>query len=538
MKKMMVVCAFAVVGFILFTLATPRPAFGTTRYIAQKAGAFSGGTACNGQTAITPATFNGITNSPGDIDYLCGALSFSASTSNSAIEVNGSGTSGNPITIYFDSGAVISAPYFPSGGSGGAIWVGGSYVTINGNGGAGGATQGVIESTLNGDSGATCPGGPCQYQNDSTGIQASGTGITIEGLSIIDMYVATQPNPGGGACIYTNSTISNWTISNNLMHDMSWCLNLQYGKGSSNITISNNQIYNIDHGVALGGPNSNSSLSNVYVYGNNIHDYSNWDTPGDNWHHDGVHVWGYSDNGSNIISGIYIYNNKFGGCIGANVTAHIFIEANNGGTSNVNIFNNTLIDTCNGVDNDGMLTTGQDGGYKIYNNAFISNSSGNQDICVGTSSSPNVTFINNVVSGCQQGLMYLIGGNVLSGGLHNNIYAAGSGNCASGGSNCFNYGGSSWFGLFSTWQSDTGQDASPSAYVTNAGLNSSGVPQSGSAVINAGANLTSLCSGSLAALCQDITGAARPSTGPWTVGAYSTTGPLPPTSLTGTVQTK
>src|SRR5208283_2090657 len=108
------------------------------------------------------------------------------------------------------------------------------------------------------------------------------------------------------------------------------------------------------------------------------------------------------------------------------------------------------------------------------------------------------------------GLMYMAGGNVASGGLHNNIYAAGAGNCSSSGNNCFDYGSSSWFGLFSSWQSKTGQDASPSAYVTSAGLNSSGVPQPGSAVMNVGANLTALCTGNMKALCTDKSGATRP----------------------------
>ena len=54
------------------------------------------------------------------------------------------------------------------------------------------------------------------------------------------------------------------------------------------------------------------------------------------WHHDGIHIWGYNNDGSDTITGVNIYNNKFGGCIGKNVTAHIFIEANSGNTKNVN----------------------------------------------------------------------------------------------------------------------------------------------------------------------------------------------------------
>ena len=48
---------------VAFLLTAALFSFGTTRYVAQTAGTFSGGTACNGQTAITPATWNSTTES-------------------------------------------------------------------------------------------------------------------------------------------------------------------------------------------------------------------------------------------------------------------------------------------------------------------------------------------------------------------------------------------------------------------------------------------------------------------------------------------
>jgi hypothetical protein len=247
-------------------------------------------------------------------------------------------------------------------------------------------------------------------------------------------------------------------------------------------------------------------------------------------------VWGYDDNGSDTITGMNIYNNQFGGCIGQDVTSHIFVEGNNGSTHNVAIYNNTLIDTCSGNDNDGLINI-DDPGYVIYNNTFLGAST---DTCMGVSGATNVTFVNNVVSGCGT-LIWSEGGSFSSGALHNNIYA----NCS--GSNCFAYNGN-YSGELSAWQSATGQDASPSAYVASADLSAAGVPQSGSPVIGAGANLTSIVASLLStlgsgisALDSDIAGTARPATGSWTVGAYSTstssTGPQPPTGLTGTVVT-
>jgi len=508
MKKLIPLLAFAVALVIVLVFVAIRPAFGGTRYIAQFAGTFRGGKACDGHTTITRAMFNRLTNSPGDVSYVCGTITVPINTP--GLIVRGSGTSGKPITIDFDSGAVLASPEWPAEGAGGAIDIGNnSYIAINGNGGSGAAVQGVIEATSNGDAGARCLSGTCQNHGPSNAIEAGdgASNITIEGLAIIDMYVAANPSPGGGTCIYDHGAITNWTVTDNLMHDMGWCISLQYDSGtSSGITISNNQIYNIDHGIALGGPHPGNTLTNVNIYGNTIRDYSNWDNAADSWHHDGIHIWGYNDDGSDTINGVNIYNNKFGGCIGQNVTAHIFLEGNKGSTSNVGIYNNTLIDTCKGNDNNGLINIA-DPGVVIDNNTFIGAST---DTCMGVSNAISVTFVNNIASGC--GILIWVdkNGNFSPGALHNNIYT----NCSSG--NCFAYHGN-YSGSFSSWQKETRQDASPSAYVSNMKLSPAGVPQSRSAVLGAGANLTSL---GIPALHTDLDGYPRPATGAWTVGAY------------------
>jgi parallel beta-helix repeat protein len=535
-RKLRVVSA-ASAAALLFGICT-FAAQANDIYIAQAASGSANGSSCASPYAYsyfntsgnwTTGAPSGVKIGPGSIVHVCGTITVGANSE--ALIFQGSGTSGNPVTLHFESGAVLASPEWPPQGSGGAIDTSNhNYVVIDGNGGANGATRGVIEATATGDSGAACPSGSCTYHDDSNGIEADNSNnLTVQGLSIIDMYVTTTgvPSGGGGSCIWAHSQATNWTITNNVMHDVSWCINLQYDSGtSSGITISNNEIYNIDHGIAIGGPHAGNTLTNLTVSGNSIHDYSNWDTPGDVWHHDGIHIWGYNNDGSDTISGVNIFNNKFGGCIGKNVTAHIFIEANSGNTKNVAIYNNSLIDTCNGADNDGLLTTGVDGGYQIYNNTFIGTSG---DICVGTSSSPNVTFVNNVVSGCGTLQYVASGGSFAAGGLHNNIYSGCSG------SNCFAYRGN-YSGSFATWQSATGQDASPSAYVANANLSPAGVPQAGSPVIGVGANLSSL---NIGPLNTDIVGNPRSTTAAWTVGAYSTAGaaPQPPTGLTGTIVT-
>ena len=505
---------------IVLVLVADSPAFSSEIYYAQSSTGSNNGSSCTNAYSLSDSA-HGI-NTPsvwtaGNTLHLCGTIT--AAPGAWVIASQGNGTSSSPITIKWESGAILQAPYFSSNG---AINVSkSSYIVIDGG------TNGILQNTLNGTKGGTCSGGACSYQQNSQAINASGaTNLTVQNLTIANIYVHslasdTSIDQTQVVGIYDNGTATNWTIRNDTMHDIGWATNVQFGSGSSNLTFSGNNIYNVDHGIAVGGPSATGSLNGLYVYGNNIHDYANWDTgSADAYHHDGIHVWGYNDNGSNTIQGIQIYNNTFGGCIGADVTAHIFVEANQGGTKATYIYNNTLIDTCSGVDNDGLLTTGSpDGPYYIYNNTFMGSSS---DVCVGTSSSPNVTFINNVVTGCGTLISVTTAGGFTSGGLNNNIYSA-------GGSNAFTYHGNYWnTSQFSKWQSATGQDSN-SSYTSSAGLSSNGSPASTSPVVATGKNLASL---NIKALDSDIINIARPVTGLWTVGAYALTGITPPQNLT------
>jgi len=92
---------------------------------------------------------------------------------------------------------------------------------------------------------------------------------------------------------------------------------------------------------------------------------------------------------------------------------------------------------------------------------------------------------------------------------------------------------------YTQWKANTGADAhSPAIFNAPGGTNinlSTGVPNSGSPVIGAGTNLTSL---GISALNADRNGNPRPSSGAWDIGAFNsgasvtTTKPSPPTGLT------
>ena len=40
----------------------------------------------------------------------------------------------------------------------------------------------------------------------------------------------------------------------------------------------NNNIYDMDHGIACGANASGAVIANLYIYNNHFHDMANWDT--------------------------------------------------------------------------------------------------------------------------------------------------------------------------------------------------------------------------------------------------------------------
>jgi hypothetical protein len=520
-KKLIPVFAIAgsllIVAFVVMT----RPAVGNTRYIAQSAGTFSGGTACSGQTTITPDTFNEITNLPGDVNYICGTITGSAGAQ--LLAPRGNGTPGNPVTIKFDTGAILEAPYFapsPNGGCGGAICLYGlSYYTIDGQ------NTGTIENTANGTT--------LNNNQPTEAIEGFNcNNCTVENLTIANMYVHTSTsdtsaNAVAQRCISVSG--SNWLIQHNVMHDSGWCLYNNFNNGDGHVVIAENTIYNMDHGWMLASQVSGGSSGPFIFHNNTIYGYAAWDTTNDTYHHDGIHCFTSQTSGSPAhITLLAIYDNLFKGPIGQNVTGHIFIEGGRGsgstpcadGTSGIAVYNNVAVG--DQADPDGLFglfsgnfTSANGGG--VYNNTFISTAGTGAGVCFSANSDVSgMTFENNALTGCNQ----LIETDSIPFTADYNQYA-------NGGSNAFvcqrNYYPAS---QFSSWQSCIKGD-SHSAYSSSPNLNSSYQPQIGSHLINAGTTLTSFCSGPLSPLCSDYAGNPRPSTSAWTVGAYSTSGSGP-----------
>ncbi|HEX3660840.1 MAG TPA: hypothetical protein VHU89_05385 [Acidobacteriaceae bacterium] len=521
MKKLIPLLAVVVALVIVVVLVMTPPASATTRYIAQSAGIFSSGTACKGQTAITPDTFNGTRNVPGDVNYICGTITGGAGAQ--LLTPKGNGAEGHPVTIRFDTGAILQAPYFapsPNGGCGGAICLyGRSYYTIDGQ------NTGTIQNTANGTDLA--------YHQKTEAIEGYNCNhCTVQNLTIANMYVHISPGDSSEEasaqrCISVSG--SNWLIQHNVMHDAGWCLFNNFKNGDGDVVIAENTIYGMDHGWMLASQVAGGSSGPFTFRNNTVYGYANWDTTTDSYHHDGIHCFTSETNGSPAhITLLAIYNNVFKGPIGQNVTAHIFIEGGSGAgstpcadsTSGIAIFNN--VGAGDQADPDGLFglfsgnyTRAHGGG--VYNNTLISTAGTGVGVCFSANSDTSgMTFENNALSGCNQLIE-----------THGIPFMPDYNQYANGGGNAFVCRGNFYSpSQFSSWKTCVGGD-SHSAYHGSLNLDSSDQPQARSPLIGKGASLTSLCSGDLASLCSGAAGNPRPSTGAWTVGARSTAGRPP-----------
>lgn len=509
---------------------------------------------CTGSPLLSAAQFNNAANwgtgssqiGPGTTVHLCGTFTGSAGSTMLAVKANG--TSGHPITIRFESGAALKAPYWS--GSGGAINAGGrSYIVVDGG------SNGLIENTLNGSPGASCPGGSCSNQQSSKGIYADPcVSCEFKNLTIADIYVH-KPCEGSSGCdttlnAFTNAegilfSGNNVSIHNLTIHDAGGAIVSHFQNGQTGTTIYGNDIYNIDHGLFV-GPCKGCTYGTLSIHDNHIHDSVNWDSGSADWyHHDGIHFW---DSGSpyGTTHELDIYNNLFDGNEGqCCITAWIFLQ---GAAAVNNIYNNVIVPTGPKVSNGGlsMRTDAAGSEFNIYNNTFISTQGSG-----GTT--PAVTYLdayggsaivsvkNNAFAGFNT-YIALPSTDVRTLTASNNAYAS-----ESGGGNPYWVWNSIKAKTLSAWQSACGCDSEAVGDLSGSlGIVGEGVPSTSFIGSGKGANLMNIASGTLLALSSDTSaGATRtPSsreagTLPWDIGAYlanSTNRPSAPTGLTASVQ--
>lgn len=477
----------------------------------------------SGQGACTtnpqsPTWFNSSSNwgsttsqiGPGTTVHLCGT--FTGAAGSTLLSFHGSGTSGNPITLQWDTDAILQAPYFSASNYG-----------INGNGAAyvvlDGGSNGIIQNTANGTGMANAQG--------SVMIGGFGSNFQVKNLSILNVYVHTSGDTGGGgswgirldgqsnAIVGPGNTITQCDVG--VFDDWS-------AAGNSNLTIYNNTFGNNNQDIEAGFYPA-GTFTNVYIYGNASTNWSNWDNSSNTFHHNFVHLF-TNMSGAVLAGDLQIYNNKIAGDMGSHATSLLYLENNNGGTGGTisaipYIFNNVLYKTnANVPTSTGIVAMlGVSNGY-ILNNTIIDAGGTGSDAynCINIYQS-GWTVQNNIFEGCGSYIYQQSSGITAS---NNDYYGAASPQWIYM---------SNYASTLAGWQKACSCDAS--SLSINPSLTSSYLPASSSKVIGAGVNLTNLA---VKALDSDAAGIARPATGSWDIGAFSYgVRPDPPTSTTTTV---
>lgn len=426
---------------------------------------------------------------PGTVVALCGTIT-------STLIARGSGSAGKPITIVFAPHARLSQPVCNC-----LDLSNQSYIVVNGGG------SGIVESTDNGTD--------LGHQENATAILANPCNhCEIENLTIQNVYVhagrGSEIDQTQMRAIYFSG--SDFRFYHNVVHDAGWAIFNNSNPGDTDIRVDDNDIYHVDHGFIQSG----GDVGDIWFDHNHVHDFANWDTDDNAYHHDGIHCYTVAGGTGKHIDNFYVYDNRFDGSVGSNATAWIFDEGAPRGdaydtpcsdaTSNFWVFNNfahTDVNLPNGVFN---LSTGKN---YVFHNTLVGNNASAEP-------NPQIVLAAGGAGGQLKNNVLATGNQVpsfdpatFSGGRDYNLYANSGDNWYCGG----------FLGTFAAWRSCMGDDAH-SMYRNSAELDAEGVPAAGSPVLGAGTSLSALCKGNLIALCSDARGALRPSRMAPDIGAF------------------
>jgi hypothetical protein len=330
--------AALVIAFLMFRATVVPPGGTQDIYIAQTAAGGDTGADCADALAYT--FFNSSSNwassftagkiSPGTTVHYCGTITGTNTSNVNIFTTQGNGTSGSPITILFESGAIVQSPACPGGpgGSNACILVPNNYITVNGG------TNGTVQAMLNGDSGATnCLGGTCTIQLANTmGVAVTGTNDIVENLTVTHMCMHTfQDNDSGffqGSCNGIYAAGNPVLVTNNTIDNASTGI----GGGNSNQEISYNTLTYCNRCIVVGS--TTGVFTGLKIHNNDISQLYTWDDgAGNNYHHDGIMLEITSSGGQfvapqiydNYMHGLWSNDNIYGD---SHVTEAIFLDTN------------------------------------------------------------------------------------------------------------------------------------------------------------------------------------------------------------------
>jgi peptidoglycan hydrolase-like protein with peptidoglycan-binding domain len=253
---------------------------------------------------------------PGTTINLCGTITFPANSN--GIYFYNSGTSGHPITLFFEPNAIMTSPAF-----GTAILIQNqNWIIVDGG------TNGTIQNMANGTGLA--------YAEPSHGVSVVGSNITVEDLTISDICQHTSftdtngcivgGNGDGGIGIGDNNgdTNVNVTVTKNTVHDTMGCISYAATSNDSDVTISDNTLYRCNWGISSSG--TISTTGSFTISGNDIScvvaNPCNWDAEGDaQFHHNGIMIFPQGP----IMNNVVIANNYIHD-INGDTTGYIFSD--------------------------------------------------------------------------------------------------------------------------------------------------------------------------------------------------------------------
>jgi hypothetical protein len=329
--------AFLVFAILMFR-STVAPGGSQDIYIAQTAAGGNTGADCADALVYTffntsgnwASSFTAGKISPGTTVHLCGTITGTNTANTNILKTQGNGTSGFPITILFESGAVVQSPACTGGnGAGGCIYLNNSFITLNGG------TNGTVENTSDGNSGNTnCLVGTCPIQQAATlGVEVNGANDIVENLNVSHMCMHTfqaadnfffQPcgaisvDSGGTNVLVTQNTIDNAATG--------------LGGGANNLTISFNTLTAVNHAITLGASASQVFSGNV-ITNNDVSQESVWDATDNSYHHNGIIIEVVGTGGQfpglviadNFFHGVWSNDNIYGD---SHITNSIFLDTN------------------------------------------------------------------------------------------------------------------------------------------------------------------------------------------------------------------